>query len=492
VQAVNAIGESDFSDVAYFIVADLPAAPAAPTMDASTKDSITLAWNAPGSDGGNSISGYKVYMNDLLSDVWELVYDGTNFPSTLTYTKTGLEAGNYYRFKVAALNGVGEGSSSPSATLLASDYPSAPGQPQLVSSTATQVIIEWSPPSDNGGATITGYEVFHKKSTQDESNWASVGTADINTLQFTHNGLSGTDDVQYKVRATSNKGAGAFSVRNTFILASTPTITVAPVKVEATKTSITVSWALTSDGGASVLGYRLYMVNVTTGGTSLVYDGKSIPTVTSHKVTGLSPGHEYEFYATAINRVGEGSESPSSATIKAATVPGQPAPPVYVSSTSTTITMTFTPVADNGGSVITGYKLYRDTGTLVSSTNTLVGSYTGTSMSFTIDQSVETALVTGTKYKFRIAAENALGEGEPSFESRFALAANVAKPATPTVDPSKGTLTSLYVSWAAVAAGDIDTDGYLLYMAEQGSGEFTLIYDGSKNPDILAMNVTGL
>lgn len=80
----------------------------------------------------------------------------------------------------------------------------------------------------------------------------------MNTLTFVHTGLTGTDDVQYKVRADSNKGVGAFSIRNTFILASTPVISVAPVEVSSSKYSITVSWSLTSNGGSPVLGYKLY------------------------------------------------------------------------------------------------------------------------------------------------------------------------------------------------------------------------------------------
>ena len=56
--------------------------------------------------------GYKVYLNRLESDSFELIYDGTNFPSTLTYTATGLSRGIFYRFKVTALNAIGEGPDS--------------------------------------------------------------------------------------------------------------------------------------------------------------------------------------------------------------------------------------------------------------------------------------------------------------------------------------------------------------------------------------------
>jgi len=114
----------------------------------------------------------------------------------------------------------------------------------------------------------------------------------LNTLTYTHTGLTGTEDVQYKVRAISTRGEGSFSIRATFILAAIPTTTV-PVKVSSTRSSILVSWALVSDGGSPVLGYLLYQLNVTTGGEYLVYNGSSIPTITSFNSSGLFPGHYY-------------------------------------------------------------------------------------------------------------------------------------------------------------------------------------------------------
>jgi len=66
-------------------------------------------------NGGSSVTGYRVYMNDLLSDRWELTYDGSNFPSTLTFLRRGLTAGRSYRFRVTALNAVGESDPSTAA-----------------------------------------------------------------------------------------------------------------------------------------------------------------------------------------------------------------------------------------------------------------------------------------------------------------------------------------------------------------------------------------
>lgn len=140
---------------------------------------------------------------------------------------------------------------------------------------------------------------------QADSEWLWVGEVDLNTLEFTHSSFVADHDVQYRVRAVSLAGEGAFSVRSTFILADEPTITTAPQLVEATQSSITVEWSIDSDGDSVITGYKLYQTNVTAGGEYLIYDGRRIPTVTSHQITQVEAGHSYKYRVVAINRVGQ-------------------------------------------------------------------------------------------------------------------------------------------------------------------------------------------
>ena len=83
------------------------------------------------------------------------------------------------------------------------------------------------------------------------------------------------------MRALTEAGYSPFSIRNTFNLAAVPTISQAPVKIDSSASSITVSWTLDDDGGSPITGYQLYQTNVTTGGIYLVYDGTNIPTISS-------------------------------------------------------------------------------------------------------------------------------------------------------------------------------------------------------------------
>ena len=77
ITATNAIGTSVESVTQYLVCADIPDPPdAAPTLEAASESSITIAWNPPSHDGGSPVIGYKVYMNYLNDGDWELVYDG--------------------------------------------------------------------------------------------------------------------------------------------------------------------------------------------------------------------------------------------------------------------------------------------------------------------------------------------------------------------------------------------------------------------------------
>ena len=170
----------------------------------------------------------------------------------------------------------------------------------------------------------------------------------------------------------------------------------------------------------------------------------------------------------------------------ASSVPEAPDMPKYVSSTSTTITIGWRNVPDNGGSPVTLFKIYSASG-LTGDTFSLIGSTDD--LEFTLDNSVLTQFVTGQIYKFQITAINSIGESEPSLDLAVLLKPLPSAPAAPTVDLSRSTLTSAYVQWISPGS---DTTGYRLYMSEEGEGVFRMIYDGSTNDDVTYANVTGL
>jgi hypothetical protein len=72
------------------------------------------------------------------------------------------------------------------------------------------------------------------------------------------------------------------------------------------------------------------------------------------------------------------------------------------------------------------------------------------------------------------------------------MAEQASAPTMPTVDRSLSTLTSLFIEWTEGTTGDIEIDGYKVYLIEMATGIVSLQYDGSKNADVLHYTIDDL
>jgi len=70
----------------------------------TTKDSITLGWKKPISDGGSYITAYILEQSEG-EEKWKQIMKGKNTSHTISELKEGTE----YLFRVKALNESGEG-----------------------------------------------------------------------------------------------------------------------------------------------------------------------------------------------------------------------------------------------------------------------------------------------------------------------------------------------------------------------------------------------
>jgi hypothetical protein len=120
VSAVNSVGESDLSSSASATPAVPATAPGVPqSLSATAGDTeVALSWSAPSSDGGATVTGYKVYQQNTGDSSFAVVAT----PSGTAHTVTGLNNGTTYYFKVAAVNSVGTGN----LTSAVSSTPAAP------------------------------------------------------------------------------------------------------------------------------------------------------------------------------------------------------------------------------------------------------------------------------------------------------------------------------------------------------------------------------
>jgi fibronectin type 3 domain-containing protein len=169
---------------------------------------VVLTWTAPSSNGGASITNYKIYRGT--SSGGESSTPIATVGNVLTYTDTTVTNGQTYYYEVSAVNSVGEGaksneaSATPSAS--GSTVPSAPQSLQATGGNA-QVVLTWTAPSSNGGASINGYKIYRGTSSGGETLLTTVG----NVLTYTDTSASNGQTYYYKVSAVNSVGEGSKS-----------------------------------------------------------------------------------------------------------------------------------------------------------------------------------------------------------------------------------------------------------------------------------------
>lgn len=155
--AQNVLGNSTPSSALSVMAAIKPSAPGVPTKITASITQIYFSWTAPSDNGGTLITDFNVYWDEGTGGSFSFIATSMNM---LSFTKNGLTAGGTYRFKVTALNAIGEGAESPVGSIIAATVPDQiTGAPVLVSSSKTSISIQWTAPY-NGGTSITGYKVF--------------------------------------------------------------------------------------------------------------------------------------------------------------------------------------------------------------------------------------------------------------------------------------------------------------------------------------------
>lgn len=140
--------------------------PTAPYITSVTpgNESATVAFVAPGFNGGATISDYQYSIN--AGSTWTAL-GSTSSPLTIS----ALTNGTAYVIRLRAVNSAGAGTASddaPSVTPSASGgsaqsvsatTASAPRNATLTANSSTDVTVDWLEPLSNGGATITRYTV---------------------------------------------------------------------------------------------------------------------------------------------------------------------------------------------------------------------------------------------------------------------------------------------------------------------------------------------
>jgi len=206
VKVTTSVGESSFTNEACATTFDAPSEPVNMTATAIDGSSINVDWLTPASDGGNTITGYKIERQKE-SGGFQLLFSERQPESNRILNDTNLEVGTTYTYRVQAINVFGEGDpSQDSATTDAT--PQVP--PNFVCNPVTNSAISlgWDTPLTFSAP--SGYQIDRK--IQGEPSFTTI-VADTGTTAttFLDDGLPFDTIFVYRILGITTEGNTDFT-----------------------------------------------------------------------------------------------------------------------------------------------------------------------------------------------------------------------------------------------------------------------------------------
>uniref|UniRef100_A0A673ANW9 Titin n=1 Tax=Sphaeramia orbicularis TaxID=375764 RepID=A0A673ANW9_9TELE len=351
-----------------------PGPPGTPNVVAFTKDSITIGWNEPVSDGGNEVIGYHVERKERSSIMWQKISKG--IVKGNIFKSSGLEDGVAYEFRVTAENMAGIGKpSKASEAILALDPVDPPGQPVPTFVNKNVITIEWTKPEYDGGFKITGYTV--EKRELPTGRWIRANFTNIIETTFTVSGL--TQDASYEFRVIARNSAGAISMPSDPSDPITckddiiePRIMVDAIFKDVVLLKAGESFKLDADIAGQPTPSMVWTKNGKEVENTMKLEVRftDVTTTLTNKDSIRSDGGEFVLTATNV-----GGFAKHIFNVKVLDRPGPPVGPLKVSNvTADNCVLTWAPPADDGGAKIEGYVIEKRESSRLVWTNTELGS----------------------------------------------------------------------------------------------------------------------
>jgi hypothetical protein len=392
------------------------------------------------------------------SQAFASVFNGTTW--TDTEVAGDLNTGTYaYVNSVSCASAtfcVAGGLSSASSFVVMSTYPevtlpSSPEPPSGVGASAgnASAVVTWSAPSDDGGATITGYVVT-----------ASPGGATCTTtgaLSCTVTGLANRTTYSFTVAAINIVGTGASSSPSSAVTPSAPVVVAPSVPGTPVLTdnhgSISLTWSAPTSSGGDTVTFKVEELT-NHGSWSEVATGLTSPTYTYQ---GTTAKNTYCFAIIAVNSAGRSGWS-SSAYLRAIAIkPSVPGTPVLTDNHGS-ISLAWSAPTNTGGDTVT-YKVEELTNK---------GSWSQVATGLTSATYTFPGTTAKNTYSFAVIAVNSAGQSPWSGSSYlYATAAKPTAPGTPVLSDNHG---SISLTWSAPTSSGGDTVTYKVEeLTNQGS-----------------------
>ena len=197
----NAAHESLASNASY-VVGVVPNRSNEPYLNSSsrgdvngTSGKISVQWKALSEIASLSVTKYLLYIDDGAGN-YNTSVEHTNL-ANLMHEFTGLNDGEEYGIKIQAENAIGKGGNSTIVYLAAASLPGVPQTLVFETATNSSISFAWSPPSDDGGSSITGYKAYMNDFTDDLEVLVYDGASFPSVLTFTKQNLTAGKNYRY-------------------------------------------------------------------------------------------------------------------------------------------------------------------------------------------------------------------------------------------------------------------------------------------------------
>ncbi len=345
-------GEADAYDHYPLVLPTYPIPPTAPENLNSTTgyNYVYLFWNEPFHDGNTDIVEYRIYRG---LDPGNMTYlDSVLAPDTW-YNDTAVQNGLTYYYNVTAVNTEGESPSS-SLWVVPGSHPTPPLNTAAVVGDEYVHVI-WEEPLDDGGFAVTEYRIYRGTSPGDEVFLDNVPYGQNN---FNDTSADNWQTYHYYVTAVNERGESPPSETVSATPLPPPEEPSEPRTLagEAGDGYVNLTWDEPShSGNRPITEYRIF--RGTSSGELSYHDTVAAPFL-YYNDTNVENGETYYYSVTAVNQ----AELESEHSIEIEATPfGPPGPPttVQLSEGINNVTVSWMHPDDDGGSPITGYRIYR-------------------------------------------------------------------------------------------------------------------------------------
>ncbi|CAH8566640.1 unnamed protein product [Schistosoma rodhaini] len=306
--------------VVKVVVMDKPSPPTDVEAIDIYAESCKITWKPSIDDGGTPITDYLIERCDE-TGIWERV---SGLVTDNSINVKNLIKGKSYRFRVFAVNMIGNSEPGETKTAILAknpyDPPGAPEKLNIDEYDKRSVKLSWKPPAEDGGNPIKGY-LIEKRLPRGE--WRKATGALVPGTEATVTGIEEGQTYEFRVSAVNDAGPGKPSKATEPHLVRDPVYPPGPpegLTVEkANKNGVKLSWNKPRrDGNAPVTGYVVEKKGD---------DDQWIPVQNTTNPCAFVPmkeGETGQFRVRAVNAEGPGEPTKPTAVITAVDPPEPP------------------------------------------------------------------------------------------------------------------------------------------------------------------------